>query len=103
MGQPKLPTKEELSGYVAELFHGSGWVVNEVWMEWWSAARYVRLMVEPADEMADGSDGVFNLAYELRRQMLEQTGMSWVVVLYTVPLSPRDHRRIVKRMAQRFG
>jgi hypothetical protein len=103
MGQPKLPSKEELAVCVAELFAGSGWVANEVWMERWASARYIRLMVEPTKEMKDGAIGVLNRAYDLRRRMLEQTGMTWVVVLYTEPLTPRDHRQIVKRMAKRFG
>jgi hypothetical protein len=103
MGQPKLPSKAELAASVDEVFDGSGWVAKEVWMESWAAARYLRLMVEPANEMEDGAIGVLNRAYDLRRQMIERTGMSWVVVLYTTPLAPRDHRRILKRMMKRFG
>jgi len=97
-----LPRRDELVGQLAELFVGSGWVVEDAWMEWWEHARIIRLMARPKEPLA--SPVIRDRrAWQLRKRMIEQTGLTWVVVIYDRRLTAREQREVIASMAEQFG
>jgi hypothetical protein len=107
MGGPNLPDRYELTAHVAQVFHGTGFVVDDAWLEWWPEARYVRLVVlqEDGATMDDETAGrlLAQYVYELRKRLIKYTGLTWVVVVYDAPIFVRKCKKILARVAQQFG
>jgi 2-oxo-4-hydroxy-4-carboxy--5-ureidoimidazoline (OHCU) decarboxylase len=103
MGQPNLPSRHELTANVAKVFHGTGYVVHDAWLEVWTDARYLRLSVGIEAGATEDIETLAGCAWELRKRVVKKTGLPFVVVVYGKPMSPKLCRQIIARMAKRFG
>jgi hypothetical protein len=88
---------------VAKVFHGTGYVVHDAWLEVWTDARYLRLSVGIEAGATEDAHTLAVCAWALRKRLVKKTGTPFVVVVYGEPISPKRCRQIIARMAKRFG